>query len=229
MFRSFLFLAFSFAGVSAFAQTPISTDAALFRQGATILFQGDSITDGNRGRSEDPNHIHGHGYVYLIASYLGANFPENGLTFINRGVSGDTVERLAQRWQTDTLDLRPDVLSIMIGANDLWSKHAPDEFETGYDSLLAKTIEALPNVKLILVEPFWSDERGSAEAEQFRNVVRKMAERYHAVFVPLQSEFDTLLDQGPEHYWIWDKVHPTTAGHWVIFRQWMNAVRAADE
>ena len=120
------------------AQTPVPSDAILFKKDAVILFQGDSITDGNRGRTEDPNHIHGHGYVYLIASYLGANFPENNWVFYNRGVSGNTVVRLAERWRTDTLDLHPDVLSIMIGANDfcgVGGETTPEEFEKNYDRL----------------------------------------------------------------------------------------------
>ena len=91
---------------------------AAFTPGARILFQGDSITDGNRGRSADPNHILGHGYVFIIAAKYGAAFPELKLDFLNRGVSGNTVLDLEKRWQKDTLDLKPDVLSILIGVND---------------------------------------------------------------------------------------------------------------
>ncbi len=89
-----------------------------FHDHDTILFQGDSITDGNRGRSPDPNHILGHGYVFIIAAKYGAAFPERNLNFMNRGVSGNTVADLAQRWQQDTLDFKPDLLSILIGVND---------------------------------------------------------------------------------------------------------------
>ena len=85
---------------------------------ARILFQGDSITDGNRGRNSDPNHILGHGYVFLIAARWGAAYPEKDWTFLNRGVSGNTVADLSSRWQADTLDLQPDLLSILVGVND---------------------------------------------------------------------------------------------------------------
>ena len=68
---------------------------------ARILFQGDSITDGNRGRNSDPNHILGHGYVFLIAARWGAAYPEKDWAFFNRGVSGNTVNDLEKRWQTD--------------------------------------------------------------------------------------------------------------------------------
>src|SRR5271157_4920077 len=91
---------------------------AAFTLGARILFQGDSITDGNRGRSADPNHILGHGYVFIIAAKFGAAFPEARLEFLNRGVSGNTVLDLERRWQKDAIDLKPDVLSILIGVND---------------------------------------------------------------------------------------------------------------
>ena len=91
---------------------------AAFTPHARILFQGDSITDGNRGRSADPNHVLGHGYVFIIAAKYGAAFPELKLDFLNRGVSGNTVLDLEKRWQKDVLDLKPDVLSILIGVND---------------------------------------------------------------------------------------------------------------
>ena len=78
------------------------------------MFQGDSITDGNRGRSPDPNHILGHGYAFIIAAKHGALFPESKLEFFNRGVSGNTVLDLEKRWQKDTLDLKPDVLALLL-------------------------------------------------------------------------------------------------------------------
>ena len=89
-----------------------------FAPGSRILFQGDSITDGNRGRSLDPNHILGHGYVFITAARHGAAFPAAQLDFYNRGVSGNTGRELQKRWPKDTLELKPDLLSVMIGVND---------------------------------------------------------------------------------------------------------------
>ena len=85
---------------------------AAFAPKARILFQGDSITDMARGRGTDPNHILGHSYVFLIAAKYGAAFPELEIDFVNRGVGGSTVLDLEKRWQKDTLDLKPDLLSI---------------------------------------------------------------------------------------------------------------------
>ena len=84
-----------------------------------FLFQGDSITDGNRGRNKDPNHILGHGYAFSVSSRIGADFPKAGFTFYNRGISGNTVVDLKGRWQEDTLDLNPGVLSVLVGINDV--------------------------------------------------------------------------------------------------------------
>src|SRR3954468_21627678 len=80
---------------------------AVFTPGARILFQGDSITDGNRGRSADPNHILGHGYAFIIAAKYGASLAARNLEFMNRGTSGNTVREFQKRWEKDTLELKP--------------------------------------------------------------------------------------------------------------------------
>ena len=197
----------------------------LFPTNAVILFQGDSVTDGNRGRSLDPNHIHGHGYVYLIASYLGAKYPEQNWTFFNRGVSGNTLAELDARWQADTFEIHPDVLSLMIGVNDHGRGVSPELFRERYDALLQRTRETLPDVKLILMEPLWRDGSGDVKAA-YRAAVRDMAAKYGAVWVPTQADFDSVYDSAPDpKYWVWDSVHPTTAGHWRICEAWLNSVK----
>lgn len=207
-------------------------DAPLFENHTRILFQGDSITDGNRGRSADPNHILGHGYVFIIAARNGAASPQCDWTFINRGVSGNRVPDLIKRWPTDALDLKPDVLSILIGVNDLNSLSA-DEYEVQYDKLLADTVAALPGVKLVLCEPFglpnpkkpenWPTRRNDLARRQA--IVKKLATKYHAVFVPLQEVFDDACRRAPAEYWIWDGVHPTYAGHQLLADRWERVVR----
>lgn len=111
---------------------------AAFSQGSRVLFQGDSITDGNRGRSLDPNHILGHGYAFIIAARHGAAFPERKLDFYNRGVSGNTVLNLETRWAKDTLALKPDLLSVMIGVNDNGKGVALETYEATYDKILTE-------------------------------------------------------------------------------------------
>src|SRR3954451_18325584 len=127
---------------------------AAFTPGARILFQGDSITDGNRGRSADPNHILGHGYVFIIAAKCGAAFAAQDLQFLNRGVSGNSVRELQKRWEKDTLELKPDLLSILIGVNDQSHDVPLDEYERTYDELLTQAKSANPKLRLVLCEPF---------------------------------------------------------------------------
>ncbi|HTN76170.1 MAG TPA: SGNH/GDSL hydrolase family protein [Pirellulaceae bacterium] len=208
--------------------------AALFSKDARILFQGDSITDGNRGRNADPNHILGHGYQFIIAAKHGGDFPELNLTFLNRGISGNKVTDLAKRWQKETLDLKPDLLSILIGVNDNSAGLPIDEYEATYDRLLADTQAANPKIKFILCEPFSLPVGGvkakvdawvtSLKARQA--VVAKLAKKYDAVFVPFQAAFDDACQRAPAEYWIWDGVHPTYSGHQLMADAWLQAVQA---
>ena len=211
------------------------------RNGAVILFQGDSITDGNRGRNADPNHILGHGYQFSIGSRIGADYPEKKYFFYNRGISGNKVTDLEKRWQADTLDLKPDLLSILIGVNDSsstifhWgggSGVSIEEYEKTYSGLLDQTKAAFPDILFVLCEPFilpvgkvkenW--DAYHADIVQRQAVVRKLASKYEAVFVGFQEVFDKACDKAAADYWIWDGVHPTVAGHELMAREWLKQV-----
>ena len=205
-----------------------------FVGGARILFQGDSITDGNRGRNTDPNHILGHGYQFIIASKYGAELAERRLTFMNRGISGNTVSDLARRWQTDTIDLKPDILSILIGVNDLSFGVTAEQYEQRYDQLLADTMKALPKVRLVLCEPFglpvggkkdvWEKYRTDLAARQA--IVVRLGEKYRAPIVHFQKMFEDATQRAPADYWIWDGIHPTYSGHQLMADEWIRVVRA---
>ena len=209
------------------------------KDGAVILFQGDSITDGNRGRNEDPNHIMGHGYAFSIASRVGADYPGKRYQFYNRGISGNKVTDLADRWQQDTLDLKPDVLSILVGVNDAASvvfTRPPvisvEKFEETYDTLLQQTKAVFPGILFVLCEPFilkvgrvaenW--EIYHADIERRRNVAKKLAAKFDAVFVPSQEIFNDACKKAQAEYWMWDGVHPTVPGHELLAREWMRQV-----
>jgi len=203
----------------------------VFSQNARILFQGDSITDGNRGRSADPNHILGHGYCFIIAAKYGEQFPERKLDFMNRGVSGNTVSNLHARWQKDTLDLKPDVLSILIGINDAGKKVPPDQYEQDYDRLLTETKAALPNITFVLCEPFYLPKGGRVEGDprdldlkQRQVIVARLAEKHHAALVRFQQVFDEACKRAPAEHWIWDSVHPTYSGHQLMADEWAKTV-----
>ncbi len=191
-----------------------------------ILFQGDSITDGNWGRNGDPNHVMGHGFAFSIASRLGAEYPLK-FEFFNRGNSGDDTARLLSRWKTDAVDLNPDLTGILIGTNDLSHGILPEQYEAVYRMLL----HDLPDSDFVLCEPFRfrkneTDEEWralSTRLDEYKKIVRKLAEETHSAFVPLQSVFDAALKLAPVPYWIWDGVHPTVAGHELITRAWLQA------
>lgn len=205
----------------------------VFQKNSRILFQGDSITDGNRGRSEDPNHILGHGYAFIIAAKNGAAHAALNLDFMNRGISGHTVLDLQKRWDADTLDLKPDMLSILIGINDQGKGIAMEQYEAVYDELLTKTKAALPNVRIVLCEPFTlpvgkkkeNYDVWRAGVQQRQDIVASLAKKHATALVRFQKAFDEASKTAPAEYWIWDGVHPTYSGHQIMADEWERAVR----
>lgn len=133
------------------------------RKNETILFSGDSITDGNRGKSMDCNHIMGHGYQYIVASRLALDNAENMPKFINKGYSGESAAGLLEKWQADVIDNKPTVLSILVGVNDggygyfagITPEEAKNRHETNLRAILELTRKELGDIKIILMEPFY--------------------------------------------------------------------------
>jgi len=200
---------------------------AAFSPESRILFPGDSITDGNRGRSLDPNHILGHGYAFIIAARHGAVFPERKLDFFNRGVSGNTVLDLEKRWTKDTLALKPDLLSVMIGVNDNGKGVALETYETTYDKILTEARAQNPKLKLVLMEPFVRHP-GKPVPEGIvarQAIVAKLAQKHGAALVKLQKLFDDAAIKTADDYWVWDSVHPTYRGHQLMADEWERVVR----
>jgi len=202
-----------------------------------ILFQGDSITDGGRQRTGmDYNHIMGQDYAYILAAQIGLESPQRELNFVNRGDGGDWVSDLAARWQTDTLNLRPALLSILVGVNDTLSARKPSEsgeqFEAIYDHLLAQTIASLPSTRIVLGEPFvlpvgkhketWEADR--IEMRKRQEVVARLAAKYHLPLVHYQRAFDEACKLAPAEHWSWDGIHPNYAGHALMAREWLRTV-----
>ena len=212
---------------------------AISEAGTVILFQGDSITDCGRDRKgTDANAAGalGSGYPLLIASQLLATRAEAGYRFFNRGVSGNSVPDCDARWQPDTLDLVPDVLSILIGVNDYWHtlngsyKGTADDYEHQFTALLARPGPRPP-------EGAFRDFRALHTLRTRRDHgcvvsgLRRAAEdrpagrgRRGATFLSTQDLFDRLSRQAPPAYWAADGAHPTAAGHGAIADLWMDAV-----
>ena len=209
--------------------------------GKVVLFQGDSITDAGRDRaSADANRAGalGNGYPLLVTSAELAAHPTSGLRFYNRGVSGNKIPDLEQRWAADTIALKPDVLSILIGVNDFWHTKTNGytgtvaDYENGFVALLKATRAALPAVKLVVIEPFVLrvgavDASWFPEFDERRAAAGRVARLVNATFVPMQDKLTALASRTSPEYWAADGVHPTPAGHGLIAERWRRAVRLA--
>jgi len=205
----------------------------------TFLFQGDSITDGNRSRDMDWNHVLGHGYAYLIAARLWYEFPRKGFHFFNRGISGNTVTDLAARWDNDTIAIKPNLLSILVGVNDIMHAVYGDKnytvasYEEDYRTLLTRAKTQLPGIELVICEPFilpvgkvkerWDDFQ--CELTPRQEVTKKLATDFGAIYIPLQGSFNKVAEQySPAEYWLWDGIHPMPNGHELFAREWIKHV-----
>ena len=210
-------------------------------KGSRLVFLGDSITDMKWGRNEaDRNHYLGHSYVYLIASRLGVDMAEADLEFFNRGISGNKVADLKARWQKDAIDMQPDLLSILIGVNDVsqgGGQSVPlDGWEADYRFLLDSSRKANASLRLVLLEPFvlrsgrlkgeeaWKFWRG--QVDELRAIVARLAKDYDAIHVRTQDVFAAAARAVRPDHWIWDGVHPLPQGHELIARHWLQQVSA---
>jgi lysophospholipase L1-like esterase len=224
------------------ADTAQQTKSAspLVRPGDTILFQGDSITDAGRKRGIDEANSEpalGTGYAWLAAAQMLVDAPDAKLKIFNRGVSGNKVYQLAERWQADCLDLKPNVLSILIGVNDYWHKHKHnyegtlEKYETDYRALIKQTKAELPEVRLIICEPFVLkigavDDSWFPEFDGYRAAARRVADDARAVFVPFQSMFDAAIKVAPPATWTADGVHPAASGAALMAHWWLKSAGA---
>lgn len=201
---------------------------------STVLFQGDSITD--CGRNREDRHSMGFGYAYFAAAQFGRKYPRSRVHFLNRGIGGDRVANLQERWEQDCLALKPEWVSIYIGINDTWRRYdrndptSVDDFYEGYRKLISRTKERL-DAKLILIEPFVlpvpEDRKAWREdLDPKIQAVRELAREFKTLYVPLDGLFAAASAQVDPAYWAEDGVHPTPAGHQLIAEAWLKAVEA---
>lgn len=222
------------------------------------LFIGDSITDGSWGHDcnaspsaernhTDLNHIYGHGYMFLCASQLQSQYPDRDIEFFNRGISGHTLRMMADRWAADCVDLRPDLVSILIGTNEgeyfLNEDSVVAHYDFGaWDRLYRHTLDTLisvcPDVRLVLCTPFvaksgWrGDMPNFAQRQEISDSldahVIGIAKDYGATLVRFDELFRDLAKIQPRaDYWVWDGVHPTAAGHRRMADLWLKEAGAA--
>ncbi len=204
----------------------------------TVLFQGDSITDARRDREapDGDSSRFGYGYVALVAGKLLARNIGKEFNCINRGISGNRVVDLYARWKIDALNLKPDLLSILVGVNDTWHEFSRqngvevERYEKIYRMLLEWTKAELPEVRLVLCEPFCLlseivTPEWIAEVKQRGEIVKKLAAEFDATFVPLQQQLeDAAAKAGDNLKILRDGVHPTLLGAQIIADQWLKIV-----
>ena len=204
----------------------------------TIIFQGDSITDCHRNRdvaANTPGHL-GCGYTNLVCSRVLKDNPGGMYRFINRGISGNRVVDLYARWKADTLNYNPKLISILIGVNDVWHESINqngvecDRFEQIYRMLLQWTKEVLPEVRLLIMEPFALksdvvDEHFLDEVKLRAAAAKRVAGEFDAVFLPLQDKFDAAARLSTNSSWLLDGVHPSAAGNQLIADAWLEAAK----
>lgn len=214
------------------------TTGGWLRPGDRVLFQGDSITDCGRGPdANEPNIRLGSGYAMIAAAWLLVERPKDRLSFWNRGISGNRVVDLYARIRKDVINLGPTVLSVLIGVNDTWHEFGSrngvpvPKFERIYRALLSEVREALPEIRLVLGEPFVLrcgvvTEAWLGEMAERQGVVQRLAAEFGALLVPFQKVFDEAIHSAPPEYWAADGVHPTYAGHMRMAQAWVEHVTA---
>ena len=194
----------------------------------TILLQGDSITDAGRIRGDE--NLLGFGYAMFTKAKLDFEQP-GAYQIFNRGIGGNRIADLYARMKSDIIDLKPDYLSILIGVNDVWHENGVtvSEYYNIYDQLIAEILEALPNIKIMIMEPFVlkglaTEERWelfSADVSKVATDAKKIAEKYKLHFVPLQDKFNKAAERVSCKHWLKDGVHPTPAGDELLAREWL--------
>ena len=240
----------AFAGVG-MAVLPQIADAAVSRQNSVnqkkvvlkkdsvILFQGDSITDCGRKRESvtcNNSDQLGLGYALFTATSLLTKHADKQPKIYNRGISGNKVFQLRERWEVDALSFMPDVLSILIGVNDYWHtlngeyKGTVQVYENDLRNLLKYTKEKLPKTQFVLCEPFVlsggsaiNDSLWFPMFNDYRASLKKLATEFDSVFVPFQSAFDEAMKIAPATYWSADGVHPDLPGRQLMAEVWMKS------
>ncbi len=233
------FLKSSSLGLAVTPFLTLPTFESKLPEALTVVFQGDSITDAGRGKGAyyaNDMWGMGNGYVHYAVTNLMGRQPTVDWKCYNRGISGNKVFQLANRWEEDCLQLQPDVLSILIGVNDFWHtlssgyKGTATTYEKDFRALLSRTKDRFPDVNLIIGEPFAvkggtaiNDDKWFSEFLDYQNAARAIAKEFAATFVPYQKVFDDALSVAPVAYWCADGVHPSLAGSYLMAKAWLEA------
>ncbi|MEC5125435.1 SGNH/GDSL hydrolase family protein [Verrucomicrobiales bacterium BCK34] len=238
--RNFIRTGTSAVTAGVFTSAGIAAGKPTLESGSVILFQGDSITDAGRDKKNQVANEKaslGHGYPSVIGAGLLADHTDLDLQVYNRGISGHKVPDLAKRWDRDCIDLKPDVLSILIGVNDIWHKlngrydGTAEVYRDGFAALLERTQKALPDTTIVVCEPFVLKCGAVLKGEWFpefdtrRAYAKEVATAAGTLWVPFQEMFDEAVAAGTEpEKWAKDGVHPSGEGHALMAKTWREVV-----
>ena len=199
-----------------------------------IVFQGDSITDA--GRDKRNYHDVGPGYPKYASELMCENHPDTEFEFINFGISGNRTSQLFDRLYNDALAFDPDVISILIGINDVWHRHGSNKIKTtdaqielNYRSILQR-IKNESHAKILIMAPFILDaevpEGMRDELDAILPVIRGLADEFADAYIPLDEIFEEALKTQPEAlYYSKDGVHPNENGRAFIGKLYAEAVK----
>jgi len=233
-------MAISMPEIISAAIVPAGAKKVTLSEGNAILFQGDSITDAGRDKkniSFNNTRALGSGYAMLAGAALLEEYASLNLRIYNKGISGNKVYQLAERWDADCLDIKPDIISILIGVNDIWHKlngqydGTVDIYKKDYIALLERTKKALPDVKLVVCEPYAVpgvkavDDKWYPEFYDYQKAARDIADQFGATFIPFQKVYDKAQEQAPGAYWTGDGVHANLAGAQLMAKAWVTAMK----
>jgi lysophospholipase L1-like esterase len=197
----------------------------IFKPGETVEFIGDSITDCDR--QTPAFKPFGWGYVYNIHCLLQSVYPQLDLTIINKGISGDRVTDLHNRWKTDVLDILPDWLFIYIGINDVWrfiegdpqDGVSVDKFADTYHHLISAA-QSKTLAQIQLIAPFLAESDTAdffrSQLAQYQAIIEDLGCNFNLPIIHLQPAFDWAMRAKPASFWSNDRVHPTQEGHMLI-------------
>ena len=197
-----------------------------------ILFQGDSVTDAGRDRS-DP-HDMGNGYPRYASAMIQDSFPDTELEFVNLGIGGNRTEHLVERLETDFMEIQPDIVSIMIGINDVWHHYShgietsDEQFEQNYRAVL-DAIKTRTSARILMIQPFLLETVDPAkqayteELARKQAIVKKLADEYADAYLPLDEILHAETEEEPAYYAA-DGVHPTPDGACFIGEAYLGAI-----
>jgi lysophospholipase L1-like esterase len=198
-----------------------------------ILFQGDSVTDAGRDRS-NPADL-GEGYPKFASAMIQDSYPDLDFEFVDLGISGNRTEHLVARLEADFIEVQPDIVSVMIGINDVWHHYAfefvettDEQFEKNYRTVL-DAIKSRTSARILMIQPFLLETVDPAkqvlceELARKQQIIRKLADEYADVYLPLDEVLHTETDEKPAYYSA-DGVHPTPDGACFIGEAYLRAV-----